>query len=179
MDSEEDRVVKEGGHLRDPLFEYTTRELDEELATRRKLTRPPRPLWQKIPMSPYLVVRWAWRKMTVQGLIKFALLCTSAFVVLGFYNTVQLGRQTKEQRQTSLVNRQILKSIEEQTSPDAEKARQELIAQILTIADCNNQETLDRLVGILVERGILEPGDLKAITEQCELILAASGKDGD
>lgn len=112
-------------------------------------------------LAPLRLIRTWWRAITPAGAKKVAFLSLAVFAVLGIYS-IQL------QREASRVNRQVLYSIERQTSPEARRRQQETIDAIVDVIDCNNQAGLQRVIDVLVERQVLQPGDVRAITEQCE-----------
>lgn len=106
-----------------------------------------------------------WQHITVDGSIKVAALAMTIFLILGVYNT-------QKQREISDTNREILYSIEQQTSPEAVAERDKTIDAIIEVVDCRNQASLQRVIDILVEREVLEEGDARAITEHCEEFIA-------
>lgn len=115
-------------------------------------------------LTPFKLIRRGWRSITVEGAKKVAYLSLSVFILLGVYNTQQ-------QRQSSRINRQILYSIQEQTSEEATNARQAAVDEIINIVDCRNQAALQRVINVLVEREVLKTGDVSAITEDCKSFL--------
>lgn len=117
-------------------------------------------------LTPFKLIRRGWRSITVEGAKKVAYLSVAIFVLLGVYNIQQ-------QRANSRINRQVLYSIQDQTSPEAVAKRQAAVDDIIDIVDCKNQAALQRVIDVLVEREVLKPGDAKAITDSCESFLKA------
>lgn len=121
----------------------------------------------------WLVISWVfragrglWLKITVDGAIKVAALAMTIFLILGVYNT-------QKQREISDTNREILYSIEQQTSPEAVAERDRTIDAIIEVVDCRNQASLQRVIDVLVERKVLKEGDARAITTHCEEFVAS------
>lgn len=134
--------------------------------------------------SPLRAIRWAWRKITPETARKVRDLSIIIVVVISIYNV-------RLQREASAVNRrifrgyeQVLQKIEDQTSPEAQQRQQNLIDLIIDRVDCRNQAALQRTIDVLVERDVLEPGDVQAITEACQRLivdetLEDEGADGN
>jgi hypothetical protein len=93
----------------------------------------------------------------------------ATLVVLGTVLDLQRGSaQRGKENQVILRNTgDVVAAIESQTSPEAMQRQQTLVNGIIAIVDCNNQVAIQRFVDILVERGALQSGDVRAITEAC------------
>jgi hypothetical protein len=120
-----------------------------------------------IVLAPLRAIRWCWRKATVETLVKIALISMTLFVLVTGY-TIRLQRQAADvQREVSAANRDILRAIEQQTSPEAQQRQADLIDLVIDRVDCRNQASLQRTIDVLVERGVLRPGEVRAITDAC------------
>lgn len=100
----------------------------------------------------------------------FKILVFVTVINMFFYGSllIQVSSTQKVSRDTGKGNRAILESIEAATSPEAQEKQTELINFVIDRVDCNNQAALQRTIDVLVERNILEPGEVKAITKACE-----------
>lgn len=128
-------------------------------------------LWWLLLVVPRLI-RWCWRRITPQAAQKVAYLSICLVAIISIYNT-------RLQRQASTTNRSVLRTIEQQTSPEAVERQQRLVDGIIDVVDCNNQAALQRVIDVLVEREVLEPGDVKAITDACAELVAQQDALGD
>lgn len=83
--------------------------------------------------------------------------------------TLQIGSAERgKENQTILKNTsRAVAAIEGQTSAETLRRQRELIDQIIGAVDCNNQAAIQRVIDVLVERQILEDGDVQAITDAC------------
>lgn len=108
-------------------------------------------------------IRRLWRWVTPEGSKKVAYLSLSLFLLLAVYNTQQ-------QRQASKVNRTILYTIQDQTSPEAVARQEATIDDIIDVVDCKNQAALQRVIDVLVFNEVLNSGEVKAITEHCQAV---------
>lgn len=117
--------------------------------------------------TPFRLLRTGWRRISPAGAKKVAFLSLAVFAVLGIYSITL-------QREASRVNRQVLYGIEQQTSPEAQKQASERIDTIILDIDCRTQASLQRTIDVLVAKGVLDGGDVRAITEACEKQLADS-----
>lgn len=100
----------------------------------------------------------------------FKILVFVTVINMFFYGSllIQVSSTQKVSRETGQGNRSILESIEDATSSEAQKKQTELINFVIDRVDCNNQAALQRTIDVLVDRGILKPGEVKAITKACE-----------
>ena len=131
-------------------------------------------------------IRGVWRSITPEGARKFRDVCFVILIIMVGYIGLQnrneikiLGTVVEDGQERGRQNRRTLQEIERlaniiesQTSPEAQARQQETIDSIITIIGCENEDTIQRLVDVLVEREVLEPGTLQVITDECQLILA-------
>lgn len=149
--------------------------------------RPLRRLW-RMASWPFRLVWRGYQAISAEQARKFRDLMMGLFVIFAaiavYQNRQVLDGVTDlltQSRERGLENQQTLREIQEladrieqQTSPEAQQRQQQVIDSIISLVGCNNEDTIQRLVDVLVERGVLEPGLLAVITDECELILAGA-----
>jgi hypothetical protein len=73
-------------------------------------------------------------------------------------------------------NERLAEKIEAQTSPEAQQQQRALIQQVVDLIGCENEDTIQRLIDVLEERGVLDEGLLNVITDECKMILGPDGE---
>lgn len=128
-------------------------------------------------LAPFRLIRFLWRKITPEGARKVRDLSIIVVLLISIYN-VRLQRQNSAvNRKVFLGYQEVLQRIEAQTSPEAQERQRNLINFIIDRVDCRNQASLQRTIDVLVERNILEPGDVRAITKACEELILREAED--
>ncbi|MCU1356373.1 MAG: hypothetical protein JWM89_1791 [Acidimicrobiales bacterium] len=126
--------------------------------------------------------RWCWRRATPEAVRKVrdvALIFLAVAVVAGVVSIIGLVRQSADrgrQNRTTLVRldravsgiEDVQRRIKAQTSPEAQARQQRTVNAIIAVVDCRQQANNQRIIDVLVERGVLSDGDVRAITAECD-----------
>lgn len=129
----------------------------------------------RLLLWPFRQVRRVWRAITPAGARKcrdLALSVCGVFVVVGVIALLDLGDGN---RKTLTAVEEVTAKIDAQTSPEAVARQRAMVDAVIETIGCDNRQTIQDLVDLLEERGVLEPGLLEVITAECRALEAERG----
>lgn len=131
---------------------------------------------------PFRVARRAWRAVTPEGARKardLVLSMCGVFVVVGVLTLLDLADSSRargvENQETLATLAEVQAKIDAQTSPEAVARQKAMVDAVIETIGCDNRQTIQDLVDLLEERGVLEPGLLEVITAECRALEAERG----
>lgn len=161
-------------------WEYEEEGIDYDPVHESEGWHPWRPVWRLLRWVLLLPVR-AYRAISTEQARKIRDLSMSLCALAVIFGVVVIRDQQDESKARGLENQQTLRRLDDliakvdaQTSPEAQRRQRDLINEVVDLIGCENRDTLQDLVDLLEERGVLETGVLEVITDECELILAPS-----
>lgn len=122
-----------------------------------------------------------WESITPDNARKIRDVAFAITALFALYAVFQMLDLQRDSRTRGLENRQVIREIDEntnaindvvdqiesQTSPEVQARQQQIIDDIIQKVDCNNREALQDTIDVLVERGVLESGDVRVALEDC------------
>lgn len=130
------------------------------------------------------VVSWPFRRFanaeseTIRKVRDVAMMFTAVIIAVVAVETHQISQSNNDllaaSRNRGIEVRRLARTIEEQTSPEAQLRQQQAINSILTRIDCNTRQAFTEAIQALVQLGIPEAASVSIVTAQCREVNATA-----